>query len=308
MPAPTMENYHVADTVQLNGLTIRKAVHAGYCWGVERALEMVEETAAARADDRVRTLGPVIHNPRVVESLERQGVSSIDTLDEIDSGTVIIRTHGVPPEVYEKATAKGLDVVDATCPLVTLVQRKARQLVDEGYHLVIFGNPQHPEVIGTLGHAGASGTVIQRPEDARQHQFPKRVGVVVQTTQETERLSELLAILAPRCKEIKVFNTICNPTIERQEAARELAHQVEVVIVVGGKGSSNTRHLAEVCREEGTRTYHIENAAEFEASWLEGVRELGVTAGASTPGWMMDELIERIRGVAARATAPRPAT
>lgn len=298
----------MADTVELNGLTIRKAVHAGYCWGVERALEMVEETAGARADDRVRTLGPVIHNPRVVESLERQGVSSIDSLDEIDSGTVIIRTHGVPPEVYEKAAAKGLDVVDATCPLVTLVQRKARQLVDEGYHLVIFGNPQHPEVIGTLGHAGASGTVLQHPEDARQHQFPKRVGVVVQTTQETERLSELLAILAPRCKEIKVFNTICNPTIERQEAARELAHQVEIVIVVGGKGSSNTRHLAEVCREEGTRTYHIENAAEFEAAWLEGVRELGVTAGASTPGWMMDELIERIRRVAAAPAETRPTT
>jgi 4-hydroxy-3-methylbut-2-enyl diphosphate reductase len=114
-----------------------------------------------------------------------------------------------------------------------------------------------------------------------------------------ERLSELLAILAPQCKEIKVFNTICNPTIERQEAARELAHQVEVVIVVGGKGSSNTRHLAEVCRQEGTRTYHIESAAELEPVWLAGVRELGVTAGASTPGWMMDELIERIRGIAA---------
>ena len=287
----------MAEKIRVNGLTIRKAVHAGYCWGVERALEMVEATAAERTGETVRTLGPVIHNPRVVESLERRNVRSIESLDEIDSGTIVIRTHGVEPSVYERAATKGLRVVDATCPLVTLVQKKARQLVEEGYHLVIFGNARHPEVIGTLGHAGVVGTVVERPEDARTMEFPKRVGVVVQTTQEMERLSEFLAILGPRCKEIKVFNTICNPTIERQEAARELAHQVEVVVVVGGKGSSNTRHLAEVCRQEGTRTYHIENASELDRSWLEGVTELGLTAGASTPGWMMDEVIDRIREV-----------
>jgi 4-hydroxy-3-methylbut-2-enyl diphosphate reductase len=296
----------VGETIHLNGLTVRKAVHAGYCWGVERALEIVEETAAERHGETVRTLGPVIHNSRVVESLERQGVRSVESLDEIDSGTVIIRTHGVQPRVYEEAAAKGLNVVDATCPLVTLVQRKARQLVDEGYHLVIFGNPKHPEVIGTLGHAGAAGTVIERPEDARTMPPQKRVGVVVQTTQEMERLGEFLAALAPRCKEIKVFNTICNPTIERQEAARELARQVDAVIVVGGRGSSNTRHLAQVCQEEGARTYHIENASEVEPSWLDGATEVGLTAGASTPGWMMDEVVERLRAMTA-GDPPRPA-
>lgn len=287
----------MAEKIHLNGLAVRKAVHAGYCWGVERALEMVEETATDRADQQVRTLGPVIHNPRVVESLRRRGVESIDSLNEIDDGTVIIRTHGVAPRVYQEAEAKGLNVVDATCPLVTLVQRKARQLVDEGYHLVIFGNPKHPEVIGTLGHAGTEGTVIQRPEDVRGLALPKKVGVVVQTTQEMEQLGELLAALAPRCKELKVFNTICNPTIERQEAARELARQVEAVIVVGGKGSSNTRHLAEVCRQEGAQTYHIENASELDATWLQGITELGLTAGASTPGWMMDEVVDRLRAL-----------
>ncbi len=293
----------MAERIQLNGLSIRKAVHAGYCWGVERALEMVEETAAERAGRTVRTLGPVIHNPRVVASLERQGVRAVDSLADIDEGTVIIRTHGVAPSVYAEAAAKGLDVVDATCPLVTLVQRKARQLVDEGFHLVIFGNPKHPEVIGTLGHAGDQGTVIERPEDARTVPLPKKVGVVVQTTQEMERLGELLAILGPRCKELKVFNTICNPTIERQEAARELAREVEMVIVIGGKGSSNTRHLAAVCREEGARTYHIENAAELDPTWLHGVSEIGLTAGASTPGWMMDEVVDRLREIAAHPPA-----
>jgi 4-hydroxy-3-methylbut-2-enyl diphosphate reductase len=293
----------VAERIQLDGLSIRKAVHAGYCWGVERALEMVEETAAERAGKTVRTLGPVIHNPRVVASLERQGVRAVDSLDDVGEGTVIIRTHGVAPSVYAAAASKGLDVVDATCPLVTLVQRKARQLVDEGFHLVIFGNPKHPEVIGTLGHAGDQGTVIERPEDARTVPLPKKVGVVVQTTQEMERLGELLAILGPRCKELKVFNTICNPTIERQEAARELAREVEMVIVVGGKGSSNTRHLAAVCREEGARTYHIENAAEFDPTWLQGVTEIGLTAGASTPGWMMDEVVDRLREIAAHPPA-----
>jgi 4-hydroxy-3-methylbut-2-enyl diphosphate reductase len=275
-------------------MKIRKAIHAGYCWGVERALDIVTETAAAHPGETVRTLGPIIHNPHVVQSLEEKGVQSVNDLAELTSGTVIIRTHGVPPETYDHARAKGLNVVDATCPLVTLVQNKAKQLVQEGYHLVIFGNPRHPEVIGTIGHAGGKATVIEHPEDVEKVHLPKRVGVVVQTTQETELLAALLAHLAPRCKEVKIFNTICNPTIERQEAARELARDVQVVIVVGGKNSSNTRHLAEVCREEGATAYHIEDATEFDPQWVKGIANVGITAGASTPGWLMDQVIERL--------------
>jgi len=274
---------------------IRKAVHAGYCWGVERALDIVNQTAETHKDVPVRTLGPIIHNPQVVQSFTDKGVHTIDSLDEMEAGgTVIIRTHGVAPQVYQQAEAKGLAVVDATCPLVTLVQNKAKQLVNEGYHLVIFGNPKHPEVIGTLGHAGGKATVIEKPADARTAKLPKKVGVVVQTTQETELVSELLSHLALRCKEIKVFNTICNPTIERQDAARELAREVQVMIVVGGKNSSNTRHLADVCREEGATTYHIEEPTEVDPSWFTGAQEIGVTAGASTPGWLMDQVIARI--------------
>jgi 4-hydroxy-3-methylbut-2-enyl diphosphate reductase len=278
-------------------MKIRKAVHAGYCWGVERALDIVTETAAAHPGETVRTLGPIIHNPHVVQSLEDKGVQSVNGLEEMDNGTVIIRTHGVPPETYAQATATGLNVVDATCPLVTLVQNKAKQLVQEGYHLVIFGNPRHPEVIGTIGHAGGKATVIEHPEDVEKVHLPKRVGVVVQTTQETELLAALLAHLAPRCKEVKIFNTICNPTIERQEAARELARDVQVVIVVGGKNSSNTRHLAEVCREEGATAYHIEDATELDPEWVRGVDNIGITAGASTPGWLMDQVIERLEAL-----------
>ena len=274
---------------------IRKAVHAGYCWGVERALDIVNQTAETHKEVPVRTLGPIIHNPQVVQSLDDKGVHSIDSLDQLrEGGTVIIRTHGVAPEVYEQAETKGLTVVDATCPLVTLVQNKAKQLVNEGYHLVIFGNPKHPEVIGTLGHAGGKATVIEKPGDARTAKLPKKVGVVVQTTQETELVSELLSYLAPRCKEIKVFNTICNPTIERQDAARDLARDVQLMIVVGGKNSSNTRHLADVCREEGATTYHIEEPTEVEPVWFANVHEVGVTAGASTPGWLMDQVITHI--------------
>jgi 4-hydroxy-3-methylbut-2-enyl diphosphate reductase len=249
----------------------------------------------------VRTLGPIIHNPHVVQSLEEQGVQSVHELDEMTNGTVIIRTHGVPPETYEHAKAKGLNVVDATCPLVTLVQNKAKQLVQEGYHLVIFGNPRHPEVIGTIGHAGGKATVIEHPEDVDKVNLPKRVGVVVQTTQETELLAALLSHLAPRCKEVKIFNTICNPTIERQEAARELARDVDVVSGVGGKNSTNTRQHAEVCREEGATAYHIEDAAELDPSWIKGVANVGITAGASTPGWLMDQVIDRIEQLEARA-------
>lgn len=282
-------------------MNIRKAVHAGYCWGVERALDIVTDSAAEHPGETVRTLGPIIHNPQVVQSLEEKGVLSVNGLDEMTEGTVIIRTHGVPPETYEQARAKGLNVVDATCPLVNLVQNRAKQLVQEGYQLVIFGNPRHPEVIGTIGHAGSMATVIERPEDVDKVQLQKRVGVVVQTTQETELLAELLARLAPRCKEVKIFNTICNPTIERQEAARELARDVQVVIVVGGKNSSNTRHLAEVCREEGATAYHIEEATELDPAWVRGVENVGVTAGASTPAWLMDQVIERIQQIEASA-------
>ena len=277
-------------------MNIRKAVHAGYCWGVERALDIVTDTAAAHPSETVRTLGPIIHNSHVVQSLEEKGVQHVSGLDQLASGdTMIIRTHGVPPETYEQARAQGLNVVDATCPLVTLVQNKAKQLVQEGYHLVIFGNPKHPEVIGTIGHAGGKATVIERPEDVAKASFPKRVGVVVQTTQEIELLASFLAELTPRCKELKIFNTICNPTIERQEAARELAREVEVVIVVGGKNSPNTRHLAAVCREEGAIAHHIEDADELDPAWVKGCNNVGVTAGASTPGWLMDQVIERIQ-------------
>lgn len=274
---------------------IRKAVHAGYCWGVERALDIVNQTAATHQEGPVRTLGPIIHNPQVVQSLDEKGVRSIEALSEMDTGgTVIIRTHGVAPEIYAQAENQGLRVVDATCPLVSLVQNKARQLVNEGYHLIIFGNPKHPEVIGTLGHAGGKATVIEKPEEVRCADLPKKVGIVVQTTQETELVSELLAHLAPRCKELKVFNTICNPTIERQESARDLARQVQLMIVVGGKNSSNTRHLADVCREQGATTYHIEEPTEVVPEWFAGIEDIGVTAGASTPGWLMDQVIQRI--------------
>jgi len=248
---------------------IRKAVHAGYCWGVERALDIVNQTAETHKDVPVRTLGPIIHNPQVVRSLDTKGVRSIDSLDEMGAGgTVIIRTHGVAPEIYKQAESQGLVLVDATCPLVTLVQNKAKQLVGEGYHLIIFGNPKHPEVIGTLGHAGGKATVIEKPEDVHQVRLPKKVGVVVQTTQETEHVSKLLSYLAPRCKEIKVFNTICNPTIERQDAARDLAREVQVMIVVGGKNSSNTRHLADVCPRKGQQRITSSNRAKSSLAGL----------------------------------------
>lgn len=275
---------------------IRKAVHAGYCWGVERAIDMVVQTTETHQGVPVRTLGPIIHNPQVVQSLADKGASTIDSLEEMPAGgTVIIRTHGVAPEVYQQADSQKLTVVDATCPLVTLVQNRAKQLVNEGYHLVIFGNAKHPEVIGTLGHAGGHASVVEKPEDARTVKLAnKKVGVVVQTTQETERLSEFLSYLAPRCKELKVFNTICNPTIERQDAARDLAKEVQVMIVVGGKNSSNTRHLATVCRQEGAETYHIEEPTEVDPAWFTGVKDIGVTAGASTPGWLMDQVVSHI--------------
>lgn len=281
-------------------VTIRVAEHAGACYGVNRALELARGCALEHAEP-VHTLGPLIHNPIVVEELAEQGVGLAQSLDEIDRGSVIIRSHGVVPQVIEDARARGLSVVDATCPYVKKVHKAASNLVHEGYDLIIVGESGHPEVEGIVGHAEGKAHVVASPQDLDGVTLGKRVGVVVQTTQTAANLSAVVAALAPLVSELRVVNTICAATSERQRAAASLASEADIMIVVGGKNSGNTRRLAQICHAACPITHHIEDAAELDRSWFDGARLIGITAGASTPQAHIERVVSAIERMTAKS-------
>lgn len=268
-------------------LRIEVASHAGVCYGVERALKLAAH-AAESARGSVTTLGPLIHNPIVVRDLESAGVKGAQTVDEVESGTLIIRAHGVVPQVIDQARAKGLEVLDATCPYVKKVHMAAEKLVREGYQLIVVGESGHPEVEGILGHAGDAAHVVSTPRDLDGADLARKVGVVVQTTQTPANLAAIVSALALRTMDLRVVNTICSATQERQDSAAELASRADVMIIIGGKNSGNTRRLAEICMDRCPRTHHIEDSFEIQRTWFEGVALVGITAGASTPGAHID--------------------
>lgn len=283
-------------------VTIEVAAHAGVCYGVERALSMAAD-AAASAPAPVHTLGPLIHNPLVVRELAETGVGLADTLDDANAGSVIIRAHGVVPSVIEAARERGLAVIDATCPYVKRVHHAAERLVAEGYQLIVVGESGHPEVEGIMGHADGRARVVSDTSDLEGIELERRVGVVVQTTQTQDNLSRIVSELTRRVDEVHVVNTICSATQERQQAAAELADRADVMVIVGGKNSGNTRRLAQICAERCERTRHIEDASELEAAWFEDARLIGVTAGASTPSAHIDRACTRIQELTGAAHA-----
>lgn len=276
--------------------SIEIARQAGACYGVERALKMALEAAAA-PEQPVHTLGPLIHNPSVVSDLAARGVASAETPAEAERGTLVIRAHGVTPAVIADAEERGLTVIDATCPYVKRVHRAAARLSEDGYQVVVVGECGHPEVVGILGHAGENAVVVSDAGDVALNAYAERVGVVVQTTQTAATLSAVVGALAVRVRELKVVNTICEATAERQDAAAELAGRANVMIVIGGRSSGNTRRLAEICQSRCPRTHHIEGAGEIEPSWLSGASLIGITAGASTPAEQIERTRERVEAL-----------
>lgn len=270
------------------------AENAGFCFGVKRALELVAR-AAEDPSRPVYTLGALIHNPQEIARLEERGVHQANALDEVSEGAIVLSAHGVDPEVEEAARERGLEVIDATCPFVKRAHSNIVALSKEGYAVVILGDRGHREVEGLAARAGGEAEIVSSAEEAERLPFRQRCGLVVQTTQRPEALREVAGALAERCRELRVFNTICEATVKRQESARELAEKVDVVIVVGGRNSANTMRLAEICAATGTPTHHVETAAELEGAWLRGVERVGVTAGASTPSWIIDEVVQRLR-------------
>lgn len=276
-------------------MRVEVARYAGVCYGVERALKLAEE--AARSGTNVHTLGPLIHNPQAVDALRAKGVEVAGCLDEVDEGTLVIRSHGVDPAIIADARDRGLDVVDATCPHVSKAHEAAERLKEEGYTVVIVGEADHPEVEGIMAHAGGTAIVVESADELPGRLPSRRVGVVVQTTQSEKRLAEVVAALLPRTNELRVHNTICAATGQRQESAAELAESVDVVVVVGGHNSGNTTRLVEICREANPRTHHVETADDLQADWFEGASSVGVTAGASTPGEQMQGVIRAIEAM-----------
>ncbi|OGR28322.1 MAG: 4-hydroxy-3-methylbut-2-enyl diphosphate reductase [Desulfuromonadales bacterium GWD2_54_10] len=271
------------------------AKRAGFCFGVKRATQMAFE--AAGKDNKTYTLGPIIHSPQVVQKLEQMGVKVVKNLDKTDSGTIIIRSHGVLASEMDEAVQKQLEIVDATCPFVKKAQEHVKSLSEAGYGVVVVGDADHPEVQGIVSYGGDKVFVVGSGEEVKRLPKMNKIGVVAQTTQSFENLKNVVSECLLRGGEIRVFNTICDATAVRQEEAKELACQVDCMLVVGGFNSANTRRLAEVCIEIQPRTYHIETAAEIDPAWFKDEERIGVTAGASTPKWIIDEVVSRIEAL-----------
>jgi len=271
---------------------VRIAKRTGFCYGVREAIDMAKEASAG--GKRTHTLGQVVHNEGVIADLERLGIRTVDALDDVDAGTaVVIRAHGVKPEVMERANAKGLDVIDGTCTWVIQEQKELVRLVEEGYTIVLLGTPKHPEVVGLLGFA-PDAIVVDEEDDWERIPRKKRMALISQSTQPPWKFEKLAGYMASRAHELKIVNTVCPVTIRRQEDTVEAAREVDLMVVVGGRSSANTKELTRLCGIVGTRAIQIEGASDLtDAAAFGGARVVGVTGGTSTP-------IEDLRDVTRR--------
>ena len=282
-------------------MQILRASEMGFCFGVRRAVEMMEE--AVHEKGQMVSLGSVVHNPQVVERLRDEGLEVISDIGEVSGKPVAITAHGVALNVIQGLEKAGAEVIDTTCPIVTRSQQWAKKLTDEGYGLVVFGDPNHKEVRGVLGWANGKVLIVPPKDEPGllPPDFPSRIGVLSQTTETEQRFSSfvkrLFEVNMERISELRVINTLCHATTSQQAATIELSGRVDLMIVVGGRESANTRHLADVAREAGVETYHIERSDEIDASWLRGRERVGVTAGASTPDFAIDEVVMRLEEI-----------
>jgi 4-hydroxy-3-methylbut-2-enyl diphosphate reductase len=269
----------------------------GFCFGVERAVEMVEEAVAEGGV--VRSLGPLIHNSQEMERLKAQGVETINAPAEVEAGvTAVIRAHGVTPQVQRELETRAAKVVDATCPFVTKVQKLAERAAAQGRDVVVVGNPDHPEMIGVVGYAPDNTYVVRDASEVEQLPSLHEPLVVSQTTLKLKTFLDAAdAVRLKADAEPQIVNTICSATRDRQDAARALAGEVEAFYIIGGRHSSNSVKLLAVCQEQCPRSYLIETAAEINPADLSGLKRVGVTAGASTPNWLINQVVEKLREI-----------
>lgn len=271
-------------------IKVKLAKTAGVCFGVERALQ-ISEKALNEKSGPLSSLGPLIHNPQVVEKLSERGLEVASDLESI-KGSVVFRSHGVPIETETAARQLGINIIDATCPLVKVPQRLARKLSLEGYYVVIVGDENHPEVIGVRSYV-EDGRVVVVKDASEIGKIPdcEKVGVICQTTLKKATVEEVVEKCRSRFAEVKFQNTICSATKDRQDAAYELAREVDCVVVIGGRNSSNTQKLFGICQDLAPKAFLIETEEELQKEWFVGLESVGITAGASTP----HELIEKVR-------------
>ena len=280
-------------------ITIKLAKTAGFCFGVKRAVNTVYEQIE-KGDKLIYTYGPIIHNEEVVKDLEEKGVKVIESEEDIEKieadATVVIRSHGTTEKICDLIKAKGANIVDATCPFVKKIHNIVAEKSEAGYHIVIIGNDKHPEVEGIKGWSKSSVTVINTEEEANSISISddKNVCIVSQTTFNYKKFHKLVEIIQKKVYNGIIVNTICNATSERQVEAKQIATEVDSMIVIGGKTSSNTQKLYEICKEECKNTYYIQTAKDLETVQLEG-DVIGITAGASTPKNIIEEVQANVR-------------
>ena len=304
-------------------MEIKVAKHAGFCFGVKKAIEIAEEVA--KNNDKTYVYGQLVHNEKVISDLEKKGIIFVDNINDVPQNAVtVLRAHGEPGTTYQilekKLITKGKNLNDATCPLVTLVHNVAIKLKNNGYEVILFGKRNHPEAIGTSYHLKGNDTfIVEEPEHYRvvfdyitENKFEK-VAIVSQTTMSVygyqklieninsllgnEKFEEISLSLRNLDKKYGFVDTICNPTKQRQSDTDELARECEIVIVIGGKNSSNSKELYAKCREFGVESYFIQSQEQLQKEWFSGKEKIGVTAGASTPDYLIDEVVERIREI-----------
>ncbi|HNW25921.1 MAG TPA: 4-hydroxy-3-methylbut-2-enyl diphosphate reductase [Candidatus Gastranaerophilaceae bacterium] len=283
---------------------IKLAKHSGFCYGVKRAVETVKKLKEQNPDKNIFILGELIHNSQVIQELEDLGIKTINELPEKGSGICVIRSHGASPEIFEQITKAGFEVVDLTCPDVKKVQKKAIELVKEGYFLIIVGKAEHPEVVAIKANAQRFGADIFVASDVEQLRNIedkikeyKKIGVVVQTTQRVTTLKPIVEYLTSISQELSIANTICNSTTLRQNEAKNLAEESDLMIVVGSRKSANTTHLAEILKDI-SKTIHIEDDKELDnyKNVIKDAKNISITAGASTPEKIINNVIDKLKG------------
>ena len=268
-------------------MDIEIADHSGYCFGVKRALKLARKALDENnaGHKKVYTLGSIIHNPGVVQELSEKGLISVKDIKDIEEGSVfVVRSHGMPPAILDELKKKNNIIIDATCPFVKKAHKRTQKLAADGFHIVLIGDNDHPEVCGIREQVDKSRiSVINKIEDLASFDSKAKIGVVVQTTQTMEKLKVIACGLLDKTRELYVVNTICDTTKNRQDAVRELSGRVDIMLVAGGKNSANTTHLADISRQKNPNTFHIENKDDLLEDWFKNAGKVGISGGASTP-------------------------
>ncbi len=279
-------------------MNIHLAKARGFCMGVERSISMAEETRI-KQDGDITILNEIVHNNSVVRELEEKGIGRASNIEAVDHGTLIISAHGVAPNVIRRAKERGLNVVDSTCPLVTVLHKAADYFIKRDYTVIVFGDENHDEMKGVKGHNPEKIICLKKIDSLEDlPQIEGKVAFISQSTQSMEAFDRAAKLVETKYAEVRIKNTICDATRQRQTSILDLAPRMDLMIVVGSPTSANSQRLAQISQKSGTPAYLIDNAVEIKPWWLEGVKELGITAGASTPDWVVMDVVDMIKKIA----------